>query len=192
MDENVARRVASGMPIDAGGFSRADLERLGFVGFRTVEELRGTRPLAGAVPGDAVGVYVAYRESDGPVSFLRVSPAGQWRRDPSLPLANLRARWVTQSHVVYIGMAGRPRPTSGNSLRERVTAYVRFGAGSNARHSGGYPTWQLRDSAHLLIAWCVVGRPRDTPRLECLLLAAHRLRFGALPFANSVGGTDCQ
>lgn len=178
-------------PIDPGDFSQADLERLGFAGFVRVKELRGQRPCAAALPRDAAGVYIAYRESDRPVSFVRASPAGQWRGDLTLPLADLRGRWVADSRVVYIGKADRPTPHSTNSLRQRVSAYLRFGAGASARHSGGYPTWQLRDSADLLIAWCVVKRPRSPLRFECELLEAHVARFGALPFANSVGGSDC-
>jgi hypothetical protein len=177
--------------MDPGDFSRADLERLGFVGFVRVKDLRGLRPYAAALPRDAAGVYVAYRDSNRPVSFLRVSPAGQWRGDLTLPLADLRRRWVRDSRVVYIGKADRPTSTSTNSLRRRLAAFLRYGAGSNARHSGGYPTWQLRDSADLLIAWCAIKRP-DTPGgLECDLLDAHIARFEALPFANSAGGSDC-
>lgn len=178
-------------PLDPGYFSRADLERLGFIGFVSVKELRGQRPRAADLPKDAVGVYIAYRESDRPVSFLRASPAGQWRGDLSLPLANLRERWIADSRVVYIGKADRPTPASPNSLRKRVRDYLGFGAGSKARHSGGYPTWQLRDSADLLIAWCVVTQPRSPRRFECELLDAHVARFGALPFANSIQGSDC-
>lgn len=173
-------------PRDPGDFSRANLERLGFVGFVPVKTLRAQRPCAVDLPKDAAGVYIAYRESDRPVSFLRASPAGQWRGDPTLPLAELRRRWVALSPIVYIGKADRPSPNSTNSLRTRVSAYLRFGAGSNARHSGGYPTWQLHDSADLLIAWCVVKRPRSPLRFERELLDAHVAHFGALPFANSI------
>jgi len=63
---------------------------------------------------------------------------------------------------VYIGKADLT--DRGNSLRKRVSAYLRFGAGSNARHSGGYPTWQLSDSDLLLIAWRVVQPPRNAAR----------------------------
>jgi hypothetical protein len=114
-----------------------------------------------------------------------VNPAGRWRGDPTLPLAVLRSRWVADSSIVYIGSAERPSPSSTNSLRTRVKAYLRFGSGGNARHSGGYPTWQLRDSADLLIAWRIV-RPPLTPRgLEGQLINDHERRFGAIPFANS-------
>ena len=172
--------------IDPGDFSRSDLERLAFVGFSSVKELRRQRPCAADLPKEAVGVYIAFRETDRPVSFLRKSPAGHWRGDLTLSLADLRRRWIADSRVVYIGKADRPTPTSTNSLQQRVSAYLRFGAGSNARHSGGYPTWQLRDSADLLIAWCVVKRPRSPVRFERELLDAHVVRFGALPFANSI------
>jgi hypothetical protein len=175
--------------LDPGDFGRADLERLGFIGFATVRYLRGLHPLAAVVPDDAVGVYVAYRESDQPVSFLRHNPAGHRRAalDPSLSPASLRARWVELSRVVYIGKADRPDPTSGNSLQERVRSYLRQGAGHNAGHSGGSPTWQLRDSAHLLIAWRVVAPPIVPRTYESDLIIAHVARFNARPFANTIG-----
>jgi hypothetical protein len=151
-----------------------------------VDDLRVSRPVASPVPPNAVGVYLAFRDSDRPVSFLRSSPAGQWRGDRTLPLATLRRRWIPESRVVYIGKADRPTPLSANSLRKRVSAYVRFGAGSSARHSGGYPTWQLADSASLLIAWRVMEPPRIPSGYEGMLIDAHREQFGAIPFANSL------
>jgi hypothetical protein len=154
------------------------------MGFIPVKDLRNSRPYAAAVPKDQVGVYVAFRANDAPVSFLRQSPAGKWRGDPTRPIHDLRERWVPDSRVVYIGRAERPASTSANSLRKRVGDYLKFGAGSNARHSGGYPTWQLRDSADLLIAWSVT-RAGQAARLESALIDAHLARF-ALPFANSV------
>lgn len=178
--------AGSRMSVDPGDFSRVDLERLGFVGFASVRELRGQRPFAADLPRDAVGVYIAYRKSDRPVSFRRASPAGRWRGDPTLSAAELRSRWVAGSSIVYVGKVERPTPISTNSLRKRVSAYLRFGAGSNARHSGGYPTWQLRDSPSLLIAWCVLQAPRSPLQFERDLLNAHIARFGVLPFANSI------
>ena len=120
------------------------------------------------------------------MSFRRQNPAGRWAGDPTLPLAELRRRWVPESHVVYIGSASRPTTVSSNSLRRRVSAYLRFGAGGNARHRGGYPTWQLGDADRLLIAWRVVRAPGNPVRFEHDLLNAHFGLFEALPFANSV------
>jgi hypothetical protein len=155
-----------------------------------VKKLRSLRPRDEAWPKKTAGVYLAYRESDKPVSFLRHSPAGQRRGDPTLPLASLRGGlWVPDSRVVYIGKAARPKSTSTNSLRRRVSAYLRFGAGSKASHSGGYPTWQLRDSADLLIAWCVIDPPETPACFEHDLIEAHIARFGARPFANSNSGS---
>ena len=178
--------MAGSRTVDPGDFSRAALERLGFEGFVRVDDLRAVRPVAAPVPRDAVGVYLTFRDSDRPVAFLRPTPAGRWRGDPTLPLATLRSLWIPESRVVYIGKAERPTPRSDNSLRKRVSAYIRFGAGSNARHSGGYPTWQLADSASLLIAWRVTEPPRTPSGYEGTLIDAHRQQFGAIPFANSL------
>jgi hypothetical protein len=174
--------------VPGSDFDRAGLERIGFRGFVPVRDLLGLRPRQWPVPNDAVGVYVAYRDSDAPVSFRRKNPAGQWRGDPTLPLVDLRRRWISESHVVYIGKADRPTPISVNSLRTRVAAYLKFGAGSNARHSGGYPTWQLRDASDLLIAWIAVNPPRTPAGLEGCLLKDHVAKFRALPFANTASG----
>jgi hypothetical protein len=159
---------------------------MGFRGFIRVRELLALPPRQWHVPNDAVGVYVAYRVSGEPPSFLRTSPAGQWRGDPTLPLADLRARWVAGSHVVYIGQASRPTASSKNSLRSRVRTYVRFGAGHEARHYGGYPTWQLRDAPDLLIGWLIVKPPATPASVERRLLNDHVAVYRRLPFANSI------
>ena len=165
-------------------FSRAGLEAIGFKGFVLVAALRAASPRAWPVPADEGGIYIAYRDSTRPPRFRRLNPAGTWRGDPTLPVAELRRRWVDPSSVVYIGKADLT--TRGNHLRKRVRAYLRFGAGHNARHSGGYPTWQLQNSERVLIAWCVVKPPRLPSTFERQLLDAHVARFDALPFANSV------
>lgn len=168
------------MPTD---FTREGLEGLGFVGFVPVRALRDNGARMRAIPRDKGGVYLAFRDSVGPPRFRRANPAGTWRGDPTLPIGELWRRWVDGSPIVYVGKADL---TPSTNLRKRISAYLRFGAGSNARHSGGYPTWQLSDSDRLLIAWLVVRPPKTPRREEIRLCAAHRVQFGALPFANSM------
>jgi hypothetical protein len=117
-------------------FTREGLERLGVLGFVPVHALREQMALMRAIPRDEGGVYLAFRDSAGPPRFRRVNPAGTWRGDPTLPLEELRRRWVDGSPIVYVGKADL---TPSTNLRKRISAYLQFGAGSNARHSGGYP-----------------------------------------------------
>ncbi len=165
-------------------FTREGLERLHFDGFVPIRDLRAIPTRQWLIPATEGGLYLAFRQATGPPGFRRTNQAGTWRGDPTLPLAELRRRWVQGSPVVYIGKADLT--DRGNSLRKRVSAYLRFGAGSNARHSGGYPTWQLVDSDRLLIAWRVVRPPKTPLGEERRLCAAHVDAFGALPFANSI------
>ena len=88
------------------------------------------------------------------------------------------------SPVIDIGKADL---TPSTTLRKRVSTFLRFGAGGNARHRGGYPTWQLADSEQLVIAWRVVEPPATPRAVEIELIADHRRLFGEPPFAN---GTD--
>ncbi len=86
--------------------------------------------------------------------------------------------------MIYIGKADL---TPSTTLRKRVSTFLRFGAGGNARHRGGYPTWQLADSDQLVIAWRIVMSPTAPRAVEMELIADHRRLFGERPFAN---GTD--
>lgn len=176
------RMTDSGVP---ASFSLVALKAYGFVGFLPVAALRGRRYRGAPRRGDdrrsLGGVYLAYRPSSALPQFLAVNPCGRWRGDLSKPVNVLRERWVPRSHVVYVGKAD---PTeAGNSLHTRVRTYLRFGEGHNARHAGGYRTWQLADSQDLLVAWKVI-EAEPPLAVEARLLAAHAARYGRLPFAN--------
>jgi hypothetical protein len=168
-------------------FDRDGLERSGFVGFVPVRQLREEcyasvpRKIEGQFVG---GIYLAWRDTSEPPRFLARNPGGPYRRDPTLPIAELKDRWVPGSQVIYIGKADAT--PAGNCLRTRVRAYLRYGASHRIAHEGGFPTWQLADSADLLIAWRVLTP--DTPPLvvERAMRAAHRATYGKVPFANSV------
>lgn len=155
------------------GFDRSALEAVGFNGWRHFRDL----PLA-AVPAKR-GIYVVFRESLDPPTFLARSPAGHFKgRDPTVPVATLTAKWVEGAHVMNIGMA--------TILRQRLDTYRRYGDGEPVGHQGGRYIWQLADSADLLVAWKTTDE--DPADAEAKLIRAFMDEHGALPFANLHAG----
>ncbi|MCE1173041.1 MAG: hypothetical protein LWW77_00330 [Propionibacteriales bacterium] len=160
--------------------TRAALERRGFIGFVTFEQLSSSD-----IPLHA-GVYAILRCSDQPVSFLPTSPAGIINgRTPTVPVEVLAHAWVDDAEVIYIGKAGASR---GRGLRKRLDEYRRHGLGGRARHWGGRFIWQLADADTLLVAW--KPTPHDEPGIvEAQLIADFTARTGRRPFANRNRGS---
>lgn len=133
------------------------------------------------------GVYVVLRPTVGDPAFVHPSPA-YWRngKDPTAPEAFLRAHWVADASVVYIGKADfRTRRTRVEALRRRLDEYGTFGAGARANHSGGRLVWQLASADELLVAWHVVAWQEAAGDYERRLLTHFAaLHGGRLPFAN--------
>lgn len=130
------------------------------------------------------GVYVVVRPTDDPPRFLDVSPAGHFKgKDPTVPVAELEARWVPGTRVVYIGKAN-VGASGRRGLRKRLDEYRRFGAGEYVGHSGGRRIWQLADHADLLVGWRVTD-DADAAPTETAMIAAFRARYGVRPFANA-------
>lgn len=133
----------------------------------------------------APGVYLIVRKSARSVRFSRVSCGGWFKqRDPALPVATLKERWVARAKIVYIGKAGGPGQRA--TLRSRLQTYMRFGLGEDCAHWGGRCIWQLPDAEDLWIYWKVTAR--QTPRqAEKSLLKAFVQCYGRRPFANLTG-----
>ena len=162
-------------------FTRGELEARGFEGFTPVADLRATG--CAGVPARP-GVYVVLREREAAPRFLRASPAGLFKdRDPTVDAKVLRARWVPETPLLYIGKA-----TSGRSgathLQARVSKLVRFGAGRPIGHWGGRYIWQLQGSAQFVVAWRIEKAPTSA---ENTMLAKFLAEFGSYPFANIAG-----
>lgn len=159
--------------IDCGRFTRANLERAGFVGFERVGDLRASR--CGVVPTSS-GVYCVLRTGRGVPVFLPATTGGRFKGwDKTLPVELLVPRWIAGSSVVYIGKA--------TSLRSRLRQLVDYGGGKPVGHQGGYPLWQLPDSDSLLVAW--LAEPAFTTLENHLLDAFVAAYGGRLPYANS-------
>src|SRR5688572_7755320 len=106
--------------------------------WRSIQELRRTN--LAAVP-ETPGVYFVTRPARVPLRLLTRSPAGHFKgRNPTLPLRELRQRLSVNSITLYIGKAsGRTRQST---LRARLRAYLKHGAGNRAAHWGGRSIWQ--------------------------------------------------
>lgn len=156
-------------------WTRQALEGAGFEGWHRFGDVRQH---LGVISTSAGGVYVVYRESTRPPTFLERSPAGTWRGDPSVDIAVLAGRWVDGVGLLNIGKAKH------GQLRKRIRAYHSFGAGGSGRHSGGRYVWQLGDAWDCLVAWR--EEPKDVvPRtVEERMIADFMSEYGKRPFAN--------
>ncbi|WP_241003000.1 hypothetical protein [Streptomyces sp. CB01881] len=134
------------------------------------------------VPTEA-GIHVVLRPTASRPEFLPVSTAGHFRgRDPSVAVEVLRAAWVEDAGILYVGKASAGR-TGRRGLRKRLDEYRRHGAGQAVGHWGGRYIWQLRDSAALLVAWRPTAE-QDPGDAEAGLIAEFMEVHGARPFAN--------
>ncbi len=129
------------------------------------------------VPTDP-GVYVVMRPTDDPPRFCGVAP---YRGDPAVPIAELEARWVPGTRILYIGMAGHGVKRDG--LHRRLRQFRRYEAGGAARHSGGRQIWQLADRADPVVCWRVTDDAEARPT-EKAMIAQFRAHYGVRPFAN--------
>lgn len=155
-------------------FSKPDLEKHGFTGFRSVASLKATGcECAAARPG----VYLVFRESDAPPEFLHDSTGGTHKgRSPTVDMSELESEWIDAARVLYIGKTHDP-------LRKRVSEYVKCAAGRQHGHWGGRLVWQLADCDDLLIAWKPLDS-EDPLEVEQALLQEFIKRYNRLPFAN--------
>lgn len=151
----------------------------GFTGFRTVAHLRDT--CLKEVP-DLPGVYMVLAEPYLVPKFLSVSVGGHFKgRDPTVPIAELKANWVAGAIVLNIGKAGGSGTSA--TLRRRISQYLRFGSGKPVGHRGGRHIWQLEGSDQLVVCWMTTleEEPRD---VEANLIASFVKTYGKRPFAN--------
>lgn len=165
---------------------RATLQRTGFQGFLTVDQLIAS--VVKPVP-DHPGVYAVLHETGNPV-FLPESVGGHFKgRNPTVPVSDLQKSWVPTSNILYIGRAGKLGEATG--LRRRLREHLSLGCGKPVGHWGGRYIWQLRDSDRLVICW------RETPGrepedIETEMLLEFIKKHGRLPFANLTLGTRKQ
>jgi hypothetical protein len=101
---------------------------------------------------------------------------GGWfkNEDPTVARAVLRARWIAETDVLYIGRSRVP-------LDGRIRDLVYYGTGCPVRHRGGRYLWQVQGSSSFVVGW---KTNRDPISAELRLQQTFARAYGALPFAN--------
>jgi hypothetical protein len=156
------------------------LRRQGFAGFLTVGQLHRRGCLE--VP-DEPGVYVVLARERAPHPFFTRSTAPVWRRrDPTVTIPTLAARWRQGATILYVAAALGPGVRS--RLRQRIKRMLRFGHGSVVAHWGGRLLWQLGEAGRLVIAWQACATGEDARAVATELLRNFEAHHGGPPFAN--------
>ncbi len=155
-----------------------EIKKAGFTGFRKMSELFSD---ASSVP-DIRGVYFVLRIAESKPEFLPVGTGGYFKRKkPNISLEVLKANWVENVKVVYIGKAGGSDGSA--TLKSRLKQYLCFGQGKNIGHYGGRLIWQLKNSNELVVCWKPL--PTEEPRaVEAYLIREFALKYKQRPFAN--------
>lgn len=146
---------------------------------KTVGELMANINL---VP-DIKGVYFIVKPSGFQPKFLAEGTGGHFKgRNPNVTLDELRANWIEDEEILYIGKAGGGSTNA--TLRKRLRQYMQFGEGKPIGHWGGRYIWQLADSRNLIVKWLPL--PDSDPILvESQLIQDFRnTHQGRRPFAN--------
>ncbi len=153
----------------------ASLEQQGFVGFKKVSELMETR--CAVVPAEE-GVYVVLRESAEEPVFVEDGTGGAFKgKNPNSPISTLKENWVEDTEIVYIGMTR-------DTLKRRLSAYMRFGQGEPVGHWGGRFIWQLKDSRDLVVCWKPMSAGDAAEEESDMIQAFKQAHAGRRPFAN--------
>ena len=156
-----------------------NLQQAGFTGFIPIAHLWRD---CSAIPR-IKGVYMVVRTTTVAPEFLEQGTGGYFQdKSPNVPLDILRANWVNDACVIYIGKAGGA--SSSTTLRSRLKQYLQFGQGKAAGHRGGRYIWQLKDAADLLFCWMPLFSDAPTD-VETNLIRTFKGRYnGMRPFAN--------
>jgi hypothetical protein len=154
-----------------------ELKEQGFQGFKKMGDLFFDSSM---IP-KSKGVYMILK-LDGNPEFLSVGTGGFFKgKNPNISIAELKANWVQDTIVIYIGKAGKEG--SNANLQSRLKQYFGFGQGRDIGHYGGRLIWQLKKSEDLVVCWKAL--PRDDPReVEANLIREFISKYSARPFAN--------
>jgi hypothetical protein len=162
-------------------FTRDGLAARGFVGFVRFQGIDYDQI------HDEPGVYVVLREKTTRPAFLDDNPAGHFKgRNPTVPVAQLEARWPDGAQCVYIGKAAAGARGT-RHLRQRIKEFRKYGDGQPVGHQGGGRIWQIADADEFVLAWIVTG-DEEPEKVEGELLRAFVAEHGKRPVGNRTSG----
>lgn len=146
-----------------------------FDGFVSIKYLK--EHFAQAAIPKTEGIYLILCQVETAPRFLAVGTGGYFKgMEPNVGIDVLRANWVDNEPVVYIGKA--------NDLNRRIRQYLQFGSGKSVGHRGGRYIWQLADSDELLVCWKRIENPREVEK--AMIVDFKNSHNGQRPFANLV------
>jgi len=154
-----------------------DIKKAGFTGFKTMRDLFSD---SSSIP-KIKGVYMVLNPTKKG-EFLTVGTGGHFKgKNPNVPISVLKANWVEDTLVVYIGKAGKDGSSA--TLQSRLRQYFGFGQGKDIGHWGGRLIWQLKNSADLVVCWKALAA-NDPRTVEADLIQQFVAKFSKRPFAN--------
>ncbi len=99
-------------------------------------------------------------------------------------IRKLKSKWVSNSDLVYYGLAGKK---SFRSLNERLNDLLRHGnskISSSGPHKGGEILWQLKNYESFEIWILPTNEPPEPRNYEEWILKTFHKKMNKLPFAN--------
>ncbi len=153
------------------------LKDLDFQGFVTISQLKQNNKI---IP-QTKGVYIILKTAKK-YAFREIGSGGYFKgKDPNVSLDELKANWVDNSQIVYIGKAGST--SNASTLQSRLIQYFKFGQGNAVGHQGGRYIWQLEEAEELTMCWKTIeGIEPET--VETNLIKEFTRYYGKRPFAN--------
>lgn len=157
-----------------------ELKKLGFVGFKTISDLKLDIT---NIPSKK-GIYVVYYDFKIKPTFNKNGFYEPKKGKTAIvPVNVLVESWVDKANVIYIGKAGGTNMKA--SLQSRLKQYMKFGDKKKVSHWGGRFIWHLDNCNSLLVAWKVLTKKGEEPRIEeGKMIKLFEDRFNKIPFAN--------
>lgn len=153
------------------------LKDLDFQGFEPISQVRQNNKI---IP-QKKGVYIILKTAKK-YTFREIGSGGYFKgKNPNVPLEELKANWVDNCQIVYIGKAGSTNSLS--TLRSRLTQYFQFGQGKDVGHQGGRYIWQLEEAETLYVCWKTI-ESIEPATVETNLIKEFTRYHGKRPFAN--------
>lgn len=162
--------------------SRKSLKKDGFLGFERIGDLFNNHP---NIPQER-GIYLVLYESKRHPEFLSKTKFPE--RLPNVKKSKLLVNWVNNVIVIYIGQAGGKKAGiwSNQTLKGRISLYMRFGKGRNVAHRGGRYIWQIENHEDLIVCWKPLpNKIKDPRQVEKEMICDFKKKNNnKRPFAN--------